>query len=280
MSDSSREKPQTRVVRWLVVGGALVLAIWLLGTLFVPAWLVASSDPSDLGAAGDRFGAVNALFSGFAFLGLIVVLVYEMRERQRDLEHRRTLRQPYIAPSLFPEADLIRDSVASGGAQLGIRLSDAARTDAGGHATLRFEIGLANLTDETALDVQVEVGVPAYQDAFAEAQVTMPIGAKETAVIVAELTMNMPGVAQFFRVLESGFEATVRVRYGGLDGEKWISEVEVSAVPDERAKSFDLSDLQQVARGALKVGRSNEDMAPMEYVCTPKPGSWRQEHEG
>ena len=64
---------------WVMLGG--VVALFLLNLslmLFV-------DDPNKRGTFGDQFGAVNALFSGLAFAGLIYTIILQ----RRDLELQR-----------------------------------------------------------------------------------------------------------------------------------------------------------------------------------------------
>lgn len=64
---------------WVMLGGVVVLYLLNLSlVLFV-------DDPSLRGTFGDQFGAVNALFSGLAFAGLIYTIILQ----RRDLELQR-----------------------------------------------------------------------------------------------------------------------------------------------------------------------------------------------
>ena len=60
----------------------LVLVIWILSIVSI---LIGLDDWSDRGTFGDLFGAVNALFSGLAFAGLIYTIVLQ----KQDLELQR-----------------------------------------------------------------------------------------------------------------------------------------------------------------------------------------------
>lgn len=52
----------------------LVLIIWILSTILI---IFGLDNWSDRGTFGDLFGAVNALFSGLAFAGLIYTIVLQ-----------------------------------------------------------------------------------------------------------------------------------------------------------------------------------------------------------
>lgn len=60
----------------------LVLVIWILSAILI---LFGLDNWSDRGTFGDLFGAVNALFSGLAFAGLIYTIVLQ----KQDLELQR-----------------------------------------------------------------------------------------------------------------------------------------------------------------------------------------------
>lgn len=60
----------------------LVVVIWILSTLLI---LFGLDNWADRGTFGDLFGAVNALFSGLAFAGLIYTIVLQ----KQDLELQR-----------------------------------------------------------------------------------------------------------------------------------------------------------------------------------------------
>lgn len=73
--NSKQEKKDYKsYIIWAVV---IVIALWGLSWLFI--WL-GFSKGDDRGTFGDMFGAVNALFSGLAFAGLIVTLLFQKEE--------------------------------------------------------------------------------------------------------------------------------------------------------------------------------------------------------
>lgn len=76
---------RSRVLIVLSVGSMLFL--WV-GTWF----LLGPMEPEERGTIGDMFGAVNALFSGFAFLGLIYTIILQKNElslQRQELELTR-----------------------------------------------------------------------------------------------------------------------------------------------------------------------------------------------
>ncbi|QQQ01888.1 hypothetical protein [Lysobacter enzymogenes] len=62
----------------------VVSAVWCAGWYFIDAYVVSAdknvSNESLRGAFGDKFGAVNALFSGLAFAGVIFAVLLQRRE--------------------------------------------------------------------------------------------------------------------------------------------------------------------------------------------------------
>ena len=82
-----------------------VIAVWLASvavlTWFLPTW-------GERGTFGDSFGAVNALFSGFAFAGLIYTIVLQRKEIEANREEiRKTNRSQRHAQKVM-DAQLIQ----------------------------------------------------------------------------------------------------------------------------------------------------------------------------
>ncbi|QOS80058.1 hypothetical protein JNUCC31_03680 [Paenibacillus sp. JNUCC31] len=63
-------------ILWISAG---VLVLWALSGLFISLWF---GKPDGGGTFGDMFGAVNALFSGLAFTGLIYTIAVQRQELQ------------------------------------------------------------------------------------------------------------------------------------------------------------------------------------------------------
>ena len=74
-----KNKSKSSLLTTLIV---IVVVIWLLSAVFIIYFL---DDWSDRGTFGDLFGAVNGLFSGLAFAGLIYTIVLQ----KQDLELQR-----------------------------------------------------------------------------------------------------------------------------------------------------------------------------------------------
>ena len=73
------------------VGAVVVFVLWLVSALII---LSVWPEPSDRGTLGDMFGAINALFSGWAFLGVIVAIVLQKKELEAQ---RKEIRESRIS---------------------------------------------------------------------------------------------------------------------------------------------------------------------------------------
>lgn len=72
-----------------IIAGFLVLTIWLLSAFTL---YFSFSNWQDRGTFGDMFGAVNALFSGLAFSGVIYTILLQRKElvlQRKELELTR-----------------------------------------------------------------------------------------------------------------------------------------------------------------------------------------------
>ena len=90
--------------KWFGLAAAFVLALWGLswGLLW---WQPTSISP---GPFGDMFGAVNALFSGLAFAGIIVALLLQ----RRDLELQRGILELQMEEIRLQLEELARSAAA------------------------------------------------------------------------------------------------------------------------------------------------------------------------
>lgn len=70
----------------------VILVIWGVSWIFLDMKII---NPNERGVFGDKFGAVNSLFSGLAFAGLIITLFFQKEElelqRQELAETRKEL---------------------------------------------------------------------------------------------------------------------------------------------------------------------------------------------
>ena len=75
---------------WITLAIISVIAMWLTSW-----WLLNKNidNPTERGTFGDMFGAVNALFSGLAFAGLIATLLYQREELKLQREELAQTRE-------------------------------------------------------------------------------------------------------------------------------------------------------------------------------------------
>ncbi len=94
----------------------LVLIIWVVSAVVI-IWQI--DNWSDRGTFGDLFGAVNALFSGLAFAGLIFTIVLQKRElalqrseiSQNRIELKKTAKaQQHSEKALFEQVEQMKIS--------------------------------------------------------------------------------------------------------------------------------------------------------------------------
>lgn len=77
---------------WAIVVSAIigVIIIWWLSWLLIDRYI---NEPTEQGTFGDKFGVVNALFSGLAFAGLIITLIYQKEELTLQREELKQTRE-------------------------------------------------------------------------------------------------------------------------------------------------------------------------------------------
>ncbi len=85
----NNKETKSRLWIWIVVAIVGVLALWCLSWWLISEYI----DPKNQGTFGDMFGAVNALFSGLAFAGLIITLLYQREELKLQREELQETRK-------------------------------------------------------------------------------------------------------------------------------------------------------------------------------------------
>ena len=99
MCKDKQNKEETKFPLWIWIIVAIigVIALWLLSWWGISEFI---DEPINRGTFGDMFGAVNALFSGLAFAGLIVTLLYQKEELQLQREELAETRKELNAQKL------------------------------------------------------------------------------------------------------------------------------------------------------------------------------------
>lgn len=90
LNNKYSEETKNDLWKTLLYAGLSIFAIWLLSWLLIDLCI---SECNDRGTFGDKFGAINALFSGLAFAGLIVTLLYQKEELKLQREELAQTRE-------------------------------------------------------------------------------------------------------------------------------------------------------------------------------------------
>src|SRR5688572_28484304 len=94
MEEKERKTASRSKLRWrllLIISCLGVISLW--GANF---FVLYCFEPTQRGTYGDMFGAVNALFTGLAFAGLIISILLQQKQInqiEEDNEHRRKTEQ-------------------------------------------------------------------------------------------------------------------------------------------------------------------------------------------
>ena len=86
----NNEETKSRLWIWIIIAIVGVIAMWGLSWWGINKFI---DEPTNQGTFGDMFGAVNALFSGLAFAGLIVTLLYQKEELKLQREELAQTRE-------------------------------------------------------------------------------------------------------------------------------------------------------------------------------------------
>ena len=68
-------KKDVKLWPWIVFGTLFIVTLWALTPIITQCFY-----PNDFGLFGDQFGSINSLFSGLAFLGLIIAILLQRKE--------------------------------------------------------------------------------------------------------------------------------------------------------------------------------------------------------
>lgn len=117
----NNEETKSQLWIWIIIAIVGVIALWGLSW-----WLIHKNIDcsTERGTFGDMFGAVNALFSGLAFAGLIATLLYQREElklqrkelNEQKLEFReqnKTLKRQRFENTFFNMLSLQQEIVAN-----------------------------------------------------------------------------------------------------------------------------------------------------------------------
>ena len=117
----NNEETKSQLWIWIIIAIVGVIAMWGLSWWSINKFI---DEPTNQGTFGDMFGAVNALFSGLAFAGLIATLLYQREElklqrkelNEQKLEFReqnKTLKRQRFENTFFNMLSLQQEIVAN-----------------------------------------------------------------------------------------------------------------------------------------------------------------------
>jgi hypothetical protein len=251
-----------------VLWAALLLAFPLLASV-IPANMAAR-----FGAIGDMFGAGAALFGGLGFMGLTIVLFYDIEARKRDLAHRfedleerRRTRRPYLLTTVPAE---------------NLKITRAVWSDQHLDVTAAIGVQLENLTDEPALNIEVVAVLESSGVSMSTQKSELPpMGSTGTASANFHHALSGQVALELLQSLERGADVWLRVEagYESLNGAGWVSSAKFRltcpGVPDRQllARLTDSSSNERIESGGSALGSATGPI----YV-TPKPvqGFWKQ----
>lgn len=103
MSNNTQQKKPEENKKDLLTGIVLFIAVfllWLLSWYFIDHFIISDntneSNQLSRGVFGDKFGAINALFSGLAFAGIIFTIFLQKRELTLQREELEETRKEFI----------------------------------------------------------------------------------------------------------------------------------------------------------------------------------------
>ena len=159
----------------------------------------ATPSATDIGSVGDWFGAVNALFSGLALIGVGYSLY-------RQAEYSRRAVKPLLHPVIDSAAGLggvtvLRYNVENGAVLLPISIA----------------IKLQNLSAEVALDADVDVEVNGHAISI-PVGVGRPLTANDQETVTIKGSLKGDAASAWIRELEAGRgEVAVVVKYQSVE---------------------------------------------------------------
>ncbi|WP_445442337.1 hypothetical protein [Clavibacter sp. km1a] len=256
----------------VLIAGVLAVVVWLALWAFVIllSTVLPAGQASKYGQVGDMFGAGSSLFSAIAVAAVAVVLVFDVNERRRDLEHREQMAdndrlglRPYVVGYLADRDGRIDQSQWIAG-QL--------------HVTLVFKITLRNQTADPALNVTLSMRAEEAGDASAVVAVPLPLS--EGNLETAELSLSLRGseASSALRdIANRSYSVAILINYTSLNGTSWYSRVKYEFGVGNASVAAIIPNLQDEQSGESIVsegGFGGGVVYPLKAVASP--GSWEQ----
>jgi len=144
------DKKESNPWKWVAIAISaivIVITLWLLSWPAITGYL--GKNPDTAGTFGDMFGAVNALFSGLAFAGIILAVLMQQEElkiQRKEVTQSRQAQETQgkallIAAQLEANIALLQDN------------NIITITNTREHGTLTGQEFLANFTKERVLEI-------------------------------------------------------------------------------------------------------------------------------
>lgn len=224
----SKKSPSRLIV---VTAFLIVLALWWSSLLLLPVFLErhygvtvcetkdapAESQASSLfecrrqvqeamGNFGDSFGAVNALFTGLAFAGLVLTLYFHS-------EGARRVPKPFVIPRLLPREANARISVGMPN-----------RSEGSVNLPVSIILPVSNMSSHPAMNVEVKVSLIGVGS---DSNYVLPVPLVQPDSYDCSLSLVVMGPnAQSFvnEVCGAGLRMGVSVQYESIERVKWESK--------------------------------------------------------
>lgn len=102
----SSKKYNRKIFFTSIIIFSIVITLWLYSYYYITT----NYERADWGATGDLFGAVNGLFSGLAFAGLIITILLQSNELKEQRKELKLTRKAYTAQSLNSKIQIFEHS--------------------------------------------------------------------------------------------------------------------------------------------------------------------------
>lgn len=159
MSEEHKDQETTEtqeIKKWIKRGAIVIIGLWLANWL-----LLFFGDEASRGTTGDMFGVVNALFSGFAFLGIIYTILLqreelklqrkELRDTRKEFEiQNETLKIQRFENTLFNMLSFLNELVGAieySRSYHGFNMGSKTYSYAGRHALKKLTIEMLNSSE-------------------------------------------------------------------------------------------------------------------------------------
>ena len=261
--------------RWVAgLGAVAIVILWVLTPFVIRIFYrIVGDDTTMLGATGDIFGVMSALFNGLAFLGIIVVLVYEMGERKKDLaeverlarERHRKMR-PFVVPGLESS---------------GLRLGRAEFDGDEFVCEMSSELSVVNASPDVAMNAIVTTvlsvnGARTWRSNLVTTVLDLPIIGEEPSDVRSTFSARGEAANGLLRALAARGSVVIAVEatYEALNSAGWASKVRYALEldadgPDRISQILSKNEDFYIRGGAA--GR------PVTFTCSVEAGSWVQE---